>query len=248
MFKVSIILPSYNSANFIKKTIDSVLSQSYSEWELIIVDDCSTDNSLNIVEEYSEIDNRIIVIKKDVNSGVADSRNLGIKSASGFYLAFLDSDDIWHSEKLKSQVDFMRKKGAAISFTQYFRIDINDTIIKEVQNIPKVVTYNDLLKGNSIAMSTSMIEYEKIEGVFFEKIGHEDYYFWLYILKQGLVAYGLKETLVFYRVHQSSLSSNKFKAIKYTWFIYKNMLKLNIFETIYYFFIHEFKAVIKRII
>lgn len=248
MFKVSIIMPSYNSANFIKKAVDSVLNQSYSEWELIIVDDCSTDDSVTIIEEYSEIDSRIILIKKNVNSGVADTRNLAIKSASGFYLAFLDSDDIWDSEKLKSQVDFMRKNNASISFTQYFRIDSNDTLIKEIQNIPEAVTYKDLLKGNSIAMSTSMIEYKKIDGVFFEKIGHEDYYFWLKILKLGFVAHGLKETLVFYRVHQSSLSSNKFKAIKYTWFIYRNMLKLNILETVYYFFIHEFRAVIKRII
>lgn len=248
MFKVSIIMPSYNSANFIKKAVDSVLNQSYSEWELIIVDDCSKDDSVKIIEEYSEIDSRIILIKKNVNSGVADSRNLGIKSASGFYLAFLDSDDIWNSEKLKSQVDFMRKNNASISFTQYFRIDSNDTVIKEIQNIPESVTYNDLLKGNSIAMSTSMIEYKKIDGVFFEKIGHEDYYFWLKILRLGFVAYGLRETLVSYRVHQTSLSANKFKAIKYTWFIYKNMLKLNIFETIYYFIIHEFRAIIKRII
>ena len=248
MCKVSIIMPSYNSAKFIKKAIDSVLTQSYSEWELIIVDDCSTDNSVKIIEEYSEIDSRIILIKKNINSGVADTRNFAVKFANGTYLAFLDSDDIWHSEKLKSQVDFMIKNNASISFTQYFRIDINDSIIKEVRNIPKLVTYNDLLKGNSIAMSTSMIDYKKIENVFFEKIGHEDYYFWLNILKLGTVAHGLKESLVFYRVHQSSLSSNKFKAIKYTWYIYKNMLKLNLLETMYYFFIHEFRAIIKRII
>ena len=241
-------MPSYNSAKFIKKAIDSVLTQSYSEWELIIVDDCSTDNSVKIIEEYSEIDSRIILIKKNINSGVADTRNFAVKFANGTYLAFLDSDDIWHSEKLKSQVDFMIKNNASISFTQYFRIDINDSIIKEVRNIPKLVTYNDLLKGNSIAMSTSMIDYKKIENVFFEKIGHEDYYFWLNILKLGTVAHGLKESLVFYRVHQSSLSSNKFKAIKYTWYIYKNMLKLNLLETMYYFFIHEFRAIIKRII
>lgn len=248
MFKVSVIMPSFNSANFIKKAIDSVLSQSYSQWELIIVDDCSVDNSIKIIEQYVETDHRIRLIKKDINSGVADTRNLAIKFATGFYLAFLDSDDIWHSKKLEIQVDFMKKNNASISFTQYFRINSQDIVIKEVQNIPELVGYTDLLKGNSIAMSTSMIEYKKVGDVFFQKIGHEDYYFWLNVLKSGFVAHGLKETLVYYRVHQTSLSANKFKAIKYTWFIYKNMLKLNIFETIYYFIIHEFRAVIKRII
>lgn len=248
MIKVSIIMPSFNSGKFIEKSIDSVLNQSYSDWELIIIDDCSFDNSLKIIEEYKDKDNRIRLIKNEVNSGVANARNLGISFAKGFYLAFLDSDDIWDSKKLEMQVNFMELNKASISFTQYFRIDEHENRLREVSNIPEIVNYHDLLKGNSIAMSTSMIKSEIIGDNFFEKIGHEDYYFWLKILRVGNIAHGLKKNLAFYRVHQSSLSSNKLKAVKYTWYIYKSKLGLNLLQTIYYFFIHESKAVIKRII
>lgn len=244
---VSIVMPSYNSAKFIEKSIDSVLNQTYKNWELLVIDDCSPDNSLELVKKYTQIDSRIRLITNEKNMGVAESRNRGLAEAKFSYVAFLDSDDVWDQNKLQIQVDFMIENKAAISFTQYYRINELDEKIGEVNKIPEQVHYFDLLKGNSIAMSTSMIDARIVEKIRFEKIGHEDYYFWLKSLKNGYLAKGINKKLVYYRVHSTSLSSNKLKAVTYTWHIYRKCLNLNLFESAYYFFIHEFNAVIKRL-
>jgi teichuronic acid biosynthesis glycosyltransferase TuaG len=245
--KVSIIMPSYNSERYIRKSIDSVLNQTYKNWELIIIDDCSPDGSLSMIREYCNMDSRVKLIVNEKNLGVAESRNRGMKAAQFSYIAFLDSDDLWHERKLEVQTTFMQENKAAISFTKYYRINDVDLPIGMVNKIPESVSYYDLLKGNVIAMSTSMIDSRVVEKVNFKKIGHEDYFFWLKILKNGVSAKGINDKLVYYRVHSTSLSSNKFKAVTYTWHIYRNLLKLNLFECMYYFFIHEFKAVIKRL-
>nr|WP_315174745.1 glycosyltransferase [uncultured Flavobacterium sp.] len=244
---VSIVMPSYNSAKFIEKSIDSVLNQTYKNWELLVIDDCSPDNSLELVKKYTQIDSRIKLITNEKNMGVAESRNRGLAEAKFSYVAFLDSDDVWDQNKLQIQVDFMIENKAAISFTQYYRINELDEKIGEVNKISEQVHYFDLLKGNSIAMSTSMIDTRIVEKIRFEKIGHEDYYFWLKSLKNGYLAKGINKKLVYYRVHSTSLSSNKLKAVTYTWHIYRKWLNLNLFESAYYFFIHEFNAVIKRL-
>lgn len=244
---VSIVMPSYNSAKFIEKSIDSVLNQTYKNWELLVIDDCSSDNSLELVEKYTQIDSRIKLITNEKNLGVAESRNRGLAEAKFSYVAFLDSDDVWDQNKLQIQVDFMIANKAAISFTQYYRINELDEKIGEVNRIPEKVDYFDLLKGNSIAMSTSMMDIRIVEKIKFEQIGHEDYYFWLKLLKSGNMAKGINSKLVYYRVHSTSLSSNKLKAVSYTWNIYRKWLKLKRFESIYYFFIHEFNAVCKRL-
>jgi teichuronic acid biosynthesis glycosyltransferase TuaG len=244
---VSIIMPSYNSERYIKKSIDSVLNQTYKNWELIIIDDCSPDGSLSIIKEYCNVDSRIRLIVNEKNLGVAESRNAGMKAAQFSYIAFLDSDDLWLEKKLEVQTAFMQENSVAISFTKYYRINDVDLQIGMVNKIPKSVNYYDLLKGNVIAMSTSMIDRRVVEKVNFEKIGHEDYFFWLETLKNGVLAKGIDDKLVNYRVHSTSLSSNKLKAVTYTWHIYRNLLKLNLLECVYYFFIHEFKAVIKRL-
>lgn len=244
---VSIVMPSYNSAKFIEKSIDSVVNQTYKNWELLVIDDCSPDSSLELVKKYTQIDSRIRLITNEKNLGVAESRNRGLAEAKFSYVAFLDSDDVWDQNKLQIQVDFMIENKAAISFTQYYRINELDEKIGEVNKIPEQVNYFDLLKGNSIAMSTSMMDTRIVEKIRFEKIGHEDYYFWLKSLKNGYLAKGINKKLVYYRVHSTSLSSNKLKAVAYTWHIYRKWLNLNLFESAYYFFIHEFKAVVKRL-
>lgn len=240
-------MPSYNSERYIRKSIDSVMNQTYENWELIIIDDCSYDASLDIIKEYCKLDSRIKLIINDKNLGVAETRNRGMMAAQFSYIAFLDSDDLWHKKKLELQTNFMQENNVAISFTQYYRINDADLQIGIVNKIPESVTYYDLLKGNVIAMSTSMIDVRIVGKVNFEKIGHEDYFFWLKILKKGVSAKGIKDKLIYYRVHSTSLSSNKLKAVSYTWYIYRNLLKLNLLESMYYFSIHEFKAVIKRL-
>ncbi len=244
---ISIIMPSYKSERFIRKSIESVLNQTYKNWELIIIDDCSPDNSLNIIKEYCAADSRIKLIIHEKNSGVAESRNRGIKEAGFPYIAFLDSDDLWEKNKLEVQLKFMEESNAAISFTQYYRINEGDEKIGEVNKIPISVSYKDLLKGNVIAMSTSMMDVRVVKNIKFEKIGHEDYLFWLQVLKIGHVARGINLKLVRYRVHSTSLSSNKLKAVTYTWHIYRKWLNLNLVESAYYFFVHEFNAVCKRL-
>ncbi|BFM42295.1 glycosyltransferase family 2 protein [Flavobacterium sp. CFS9] len=244
---VSIIMPSYKSERFITKSIESVLNQTHKNWELIIIDDCSPDNSLQIIKEYCNIDSRIRLVTHEKNSGVAESRNRGIKEAKFPYIAFLDSDDLWEENKLEVQLNFMEQNKAAISFTQYYRINEVDEKIGEVNRIPDTVSYFDLLKGNVIAMSTSMMDMRVVEKIKFEKIGHEDYLFWLMALKSGPIALGINLKLVHYRVHSTSLSSNKLKAVTYTWHIYREWLNLNIIGSAYYFFIHEFNAVRKRL-
>lgn len=240
-------MPSYNSEKYIRKSVNSVLNQTYKNWELIIIDDFSSDGSLNIIQEFCNYDSRIKLIVNKKNLGVAESRNIGMKAAQFSFIAFLDSDDIWHEKKLELQTCFMQDNNVAISYTQYYRINDVDLLLGEVNKIPSIVNYNTLLKGNVIAMSTSMIDIRIVEMINFDNIGHEDYFFWLKLLKNGVLAKGINEKLVYYRVHSTSLSSNKLKAITFTWHIYRNLLKLNLFECLYYFFIHEFKAVIKRL-
>lgn len=245
--KVSIVMPSYNSAKFIERSINSVLNQTFEDWELIIIDDCSLDNTMEIIRQYCQLDSRIKLKIHHKNLGVAESRNRGLEEALFPYVAFLDSDDIWDRNKLEIQVNFMIKNNAAISFTQYYRINELDEKIGEVNKIPEQVNYFDLLKGNSIAMSTSMIDTRIVEKIKFERIGHEDYLYWLKSLKNGHLAKGISTKLVYYRVHSSSLSSNKFKAVTYTWNIYRKHLHLNLFQSVYYFIFHQSKAVIKRL-
>ncbi|WP_293302859.1 glycosyltransferase [Pedobacter sp. UBA4863] len=245
--EVSVIMPSYNSERFIRKAIESVLKQTYKEWELIIIDDYSTDYSRSIIEEFCKIDTRIKLIINSQNMGVAESRNLGMKNARFDYISFLDSDDVWHEKKLELQCAFMQDNNSAISFTQYYRINANGSIIGSVNRVPDHVTYQKLLNGNVIAMSTSMFDARLVDIVYFDKIGHEDYLFWLKMLKTNALAKGLNHKLMFYRVHSSSLSSKKFTAVGYTWRIYRNKLKFNWLKSAYYFTVHEVNAIKKRL-
>jgi len=244
---VSVIMPSFNSSKFIVDSINSVVSQSFKNWELIIIDDCSCDDSVTIIKKFCEVDSRVKLFVNDINFGVAEARNRGIQEANYPLIAFIDSDDIWVNSKLEIQVKFMLDFKAAISFSQYYRINEFGLVIGEVLKIPEKISYNNLLKGNSIAMSTSMVNTKIIGFNKFEKIGHEDYYFWLSYLRNGFIALGINENLCFYRVHSNSLSFNKFKAVKFTWYIYRKLLNFNIFKSFFYFIIHSFKAIQKRL-
>lgn len=245
---VSIVMPCYNAERFIKQTIESVLNQTYQDFELIIVNDSSNDRSVDIIRSFSTRDNRIKLILNRENLGVAMSRNIGMQNAKYNLIAFLDADDLWHSKKLELQTKFMKQENCAISFTQYYRIDSCGQIKGSVTKIPKDINYNGLLKGNVIAMSTSMFNKDILDSTtIFEKIGHEDYLFWLKMLKNTVVAKGLREKLVYYRVHPNSLSYSKFKAISYTWLIYRKKLNIGFLKSAYYFVVHEYRAIKKRL-
>ena len=244
--KVSIIVPMYNAEKFIGKTIESVLAQTYQNWEMLIMNDVSTDNSLAIVSVYAKKDERIKIVNTEKNVGVVKGRNFLIDLASGKYIAFLDADDYWHNEKLEKQIKFMKEKNASISCTEYTRVKeneekINDVIIKEE------ISYNDMLKNNYLGCLTVIYDAKKIGKRYFKELEkNEDYVLWLEIVKDVNTIYGLKENLAYYRVLDNSRSSNKVKTAKVRWEIYRKIEKLSLLKSIYYFLHYAIKAVLKN--
>lgn len=185
---VSIITPMYNSEKFIEATIKSVLNQTYQEWEMLIIDDCSTDNSPNIVKSYMQQDSRIKCIKTETNKGVSNARNLALSKATGQFIAFLDSDDQWNSSKLEKQVNFMLENDYVISFTSYELMDENDKKLNKVIKVPPNVDYRRLLKGNILGCLTVVIDKSKLDfEIRMSGVRHEDYVLWLSILKKGIL-------------------------------------------------------------
>ena len=244
--KVSIIVPMYNAEKFIGKTIESVLAQTYQNWEMLIMNDVSTDNSLAIVSMYAKKDERIKIVNTEKNVGVVKGRNFLIDLASGKYIAFLDADDYWHNEKLEKQIKFMKEKNASISCTEYTRVKeneekINDVIIKEE------ISYNDMLKNNYLGCLTVIYDAEKIGKRYFKELEkNEDYVLWLEIVKDVDIIYGLKENLAYYRVLDNSRSSNKVKTAKVRWEIYRKIEKLSLLKSLYYFLHYAIRAVLKN--
>ena len=244
--KVSIIVPMYNAEKFIGKTIESVLAQTYQNWEMLIMNDVSTDNSLAIVSLYAKKDERIKIVNTEKNVGVVKGRNFLIDLASGKYIAFLDADDYWHNEKLEKQIKFMKEKNASISCTEYTRVKeneekINDVIIKEE------ISYNDMLKNNYLGCLTVIYDAEKIGKRYFKELEkNEDYVLWLEIVKDVNTIYGLKENLAYYRVLDNSRSSNKVKTAKVRWEIYRKIEKLSLLKSLYYFLHYAIRAVLKN--
>lgn len=232
--KVSVIMPNFNGEKFLRESIDSVLSQSYQNLELLFVDDCSTDGSLDAVKSFS--DDRIRIFSTEVNGGAAKSRNLAIENATGKWIAFLDSDDIWLSEKLEKQLSFMTEKGAGFSFTQYDVVDENGE--KKATFTPKAWEYSfdDILKHNYIGCLTAIYDAEKLGKVYMPENAEkrEDVACWFNILKTGTNAYCLGEILAKYKLHANSVSANKFKMIKYQWRLYRKFLKFNPFKSLFY--------------
>jgi len=232
---ISIVTANYNAEKFIAGTIDSVIRQSYQNWEMIIVDDSSTDNSLSIIEKYLKKDGRIRLIQLKKNSGPAIVRNKAIAEAKGRFIAFLDSDDLWKPEKLKKQLDFMLKNDYALTYTHYDLIDEEGMQYGKTFKAPTKVSYHDMLKTCSIGCLTAMYDTEKLGKVYMPLIKKgQDYATWLKILNMIPYAYGLNESLALYRRRQKSVSSNKIRAFGHQWNIYRNVEKLNILKSAYY--------------
>jgi len=249
MILVTIIMPSYNSACYIVDSINSVLSQGYKNWEMIIVDDCSTDNTVEIIESIVGDNSKIRLIKLANNVGSAQSRNAALKLAKGRFIAFLDSDDIWHPKKLEKQVEFMSKIKAPISFTSYELIDENGKSKKNIIHSVKKLNQLDYLKNTIIGFSTSMIDTHIVGNSFRMKNIRirQDASLWITLLGKGFLAYGLDEVLVRYRIHSGSISANKIAAAAQVWNLYFNIHKLGLFKSLFYFSFYIFNAVKKRI-
>lgn len=230
---VSIITPIYNAQDYLDECIRSVLNQSYKNWELILIDDCSTDNSLVIVDGYLH-DIRIKLIQNEVNLGPAETRNRGLKLCLGEYITFLDSDDFFSEYKLERQVNFMRDKRLLMSHGNYYFCSLSGEIIKEVIT-DKKISYHDLLKGNQFKIMTVMLSRKAIIHHKFKNIKHEDYSFFLEVLKDVPFSFNYFDSSSFCRIGKVSVSSNKFKSAIWTWNIYLKDQKLGLWKSMYYF-------------
>ena len=234
---VSIITPAYNAAEYIAETIESVLSQTYPKWEMLIVNDCSKDNTAEIVQSYAVKDNRIKLINLKQNSGAAVARNTAIQNAKGRYIAFLDSDDLWKKEKLQKQLNFMQQNGYTFTFTAYEHFRDRKENIQNLVKVPKSLIYRQALKGNQIGCLTVILDRKQMQNIEFSKQKHEDYILWLNILKQGITAYGLNETFALYRTgNGKSISSNKLRSALWTWNVYRDSQNLSFLESMYHMF------------
>ncbi len=231
---ISIITPSYNSAKFIGDAIQSVLNQTYTNWEMVIVDDCSKDETVEIIQQYK--DERIRLIQLQENSGPAIARNTAIEAAQGRYIAFLDSDDQWLPEKLEKQLRFMQDNDIAFSYTKYKNMTEDGTETNVIVNVPEKVTYEDLLKHNVIGCLTVMVDKDKAGEVAMVNIRtRQDYVLWLHLCKRGFTAYGLQEVLAKYRLVENSVSSNKLKMAKQNWKVYREIEQLSLVKSVWYF-------------
>lgn len=247
LLKVSVVMPSYNSAAYVRDAISSVLGQTYQNWELIIVDDASTDNSVDVIRPYTDTDPRIRLHINEKNAGAAATRNKCTELATGDIIAFLDSDDLWLKEKLEKQVAvYQSDPSATFVFTHYGCMNKDgEPFGKEIGTLP-LLTYTDLLKGCSIGCLTVSYNVNALGKRFFVDYGHEDYILWLEILKEGNNAVGVPELLARYRITKGSLSANKIKAAGWQWNIYRKFEKLNVLQSTYYFVLYAFAAVRKH--
>jgi len=242
---ISIITPSYKSEKFISLTIESVLNQSYQNWEMIIVDDVSPDNTNKIIEEYIKKDSRIKLIKLEKNSGPAMARNRAIEEAKGRYIAFLDADDLWNNDKLEKQIKFMEDNNLSFTYSSYNLIDENGNELGNFKTKEKI-DYKGMLKTCSVGCLTAIYDTKKLGKVYMPLIRkRQDYGLWLKILKEIDSTKGILESLATYRILKDSVSSNKIKAAQYQWKIYREVEKLNIFRSIYYFLYYTYHGIVK---
>lgn len=248
---ISIVTPVYNAAAFIRQTIEMVQAQTYTDWELILVDDGSKDSSCEVIETYlkENPDDRIRLIKKGINEGAALSRNRGIKEAEGRYIAFLDADDVWLSHKLQRQMEFMKEKNAGFVFSAYEFGDEDAVGTGRVVHVPDTLIYKKALSRTVIFTTTVLLDTEKIpkDLIYMPNVPSEDSATWWQILRNGYAARGLDEVLAIYRRPAKSLSSNKLKAIQRIWYLYRNVEKLSLARSCMAFVGWAYRATIRRI-
>lgn len=248
--KVTIVTPAWNSEKYILDTIKSVQQQTYENWEMIIIDDCSTDNTFSIMKMCAEQDSRIIALQQDHNGGAAKARTRAMLAGSGRFVAYLDADDIWKPDKLEKQISFMKKRNIGFSCTSYEVIDDEGKPLnKQIHMLPKVdykgFLTNNLLQTVGIMVDTSIVDKEYL--VMPDMRRRQDAATWLQILKAGYECYGLDEILAEYRRTDDSLSSNKIKAIKGIWRLYREIEHLPLLFSCYCFVRYAVLAVWKRI-
>lgn len=232
---VSIITPTFNSEKFILETIQSVQNQIYQIWEMIIVDDGSSDTTKSIIQNEMKNDLRIHFFSLEKNVGPAKARNIGINEAKGKYMTFLDADDIWFPDFIENSIQTIHKTGIYFVFSSYRRSNENLEFVYSDFIVPKKVIYTDILKTNSISCLTAFIDIEALGKKYMPEINkRQDMGLWLKYLKEIPFAYGIQETKAIYRMRENSLSRNKLNLLKYQWQFYREIERLNVFKSSYY--------------
>lgn len=230
---VSIIMPTYNCAKFIKETIESVINQTYESWELVIVDDCSNDNTEEVVASFN--DKRIKYHRLEKNSGAAVARTTAMKMATGNYMAFLDSDDLWKKEKLEKQLEFMKKNNYNFTCTAYEQIDEKGNKLNKIIKTKKKANYNRILLDCPVGNSTVMYNVDNLGKFEVPNIRkRNDDALWLQILKKEKFIYGMPDVLMEYRIRNNSISSNKLSLIKYHWQLYREIEHLSVIRSAFH--------------
>lgn len=240
-------MPAYNAEAFIGEAIESVRGQTYSHWELIVVDDCSADGTVRVVRELAERDPRVQILRSPANGGTSAARNLGLSRCEGSYVAFLDADDLWTPDKIRKQVEFMKARGAGFAFTAYqkFRSAEPGSIV----HARPTVSWREMLRGNLIGCSTVMIDTRVFPSLHFPTSlrRQEDYALWLSLLRGGTLAFGLDEPLVRYRVHEASKSSSKLASIAAQWAVYRDLERLSLPRAAWYLGHYAVRGTIKAL-
>lgn len=225
---VSIIVPTYNTEKFIKQTIESVLSQSYTNWEMILADDASTDKTIVIIEEFAQKDSRIKLLKLPENRGNGFARNAALEKATGKYIAYLDADDLWFPEKLEKQIQFLKTNNLHFTFSFYDSIDEEGNNLYRRVESPNPLTYKQLFFCNYVGNLTAIYDADYFGKIILETSQkRQDWRIWLTILKQIKMAKPVPESLAFYRIRKDSVSSSKFKLIKHNFAVYREFHRYN---------------------
>ena len=242
---VSVIMPAYNGEEYIREAISSVCSQTYTNWELLILDDCSTDRTGEIAEGFAALDPRIRLLRNEKNMGVARTRNRGFDLAKGQWIALLDSDDSWHEEKLDKQLAVASESGGDIIFCSYAMVDEKSQHLSDF-TVPETTSYNKMLKESVLSCSTVLMRQSIIRHHrFSEEYYHEDYVFWLELMKAGYKAVASREILADYRVGKGSRSNDKLKSAINRWKIYREVEKLPLAKSVYFFAAYTFNGLVK---
>lgn len=242
---VSIITPAYRCASVVGETIRSVLNQTYPHWEMLIVEDCSPDNTLEVLREWTTFDPRLRLIQQPKNGGPAMARNAGLERAQGRWIAFLDSDDLWLPQKLERSIVFAETRQAPLVYTGFRRISVNGRAEGRYIGVPGTLSYRQLLGNTAIATSTVLLDRHIVGEVRMRNTYYDDFDCWLQVLKPGRKAYGLNQDLMRYRVMNESVSRNKRNSAAKVWRAYRDLEQLSVPAACWYFMNYAVRGLLK---
>lgn len=250
--EVSIITPIFNGEKYLQEITDCILGQSFRNFEWILIDDCSTDKTRERIDSLTILDNRVRQIKLERNSGPIAARNAGMDAAVGRFIAFIDADDLWVTDKLEKQITFMKLHDIALSYTSFKKIDDNGKIISRFKvPVPEKVTHNKLIESNCIPASSAMFDRTKTGDVrqdLSAPVSKDDFFFWLGILKKCHIAMGLQEDLFRLRIHKGSITSDKLEMAKRHWKMYREIFQFSVLKSLRYYIVYSVKGFVKYII